>query len=63
MTIAEEYNAVNAAEIAVLTKPANDEVLYLVVSVAGCADRTLWFSTLDARNKFYKKLVDAMGVV
>ena len=56
----DEYNAINAASIVALARPMDPQAPYLLATSAGCPQITLWFETTDARDTFYKQLVEAM---
>ena len=60
MVVSDDFHAVQASMVSSVMKPALETVLYLIVFADGQAT-TLWFDTLDARDSFFKLLVDAMG--
>ena len=56
----DDFNAINPVMVSGVLKPMLDTSRYLTVFANGLP-MTLWFDTADARDSFYKTLVDAIG--
>lgn len=59
--INDDYNAVNSADVAILTKPDVAELWRLDLWLKSGTAMSCKFDSTDSRDGFYKKLVEAMG--
>jgi len=57
--ITDDYNAVESTQVAVVCRP--DAALWLTLTMVSGHGLMLYFASIDARDTFWKLLVDAMS--
>ncbi len=60
--VTDDTHAIDPISVACVTKPdGSGETWWLFVTLTSGTAMTLWFTTQDGRDSFYKALVDAMS--
>lgn len=58
--VSDDHNIVNTSSVVAVYRPTDDLATYLLVTAAGCPQVTCWFQSIDARDTYYKELLEGM---